>query len=190
MNPTQNPVALRSKEMITEGLLKLMVQEPYEEITVKHILFEADVSRKTFYRNFSSKEDVLSTYIDRILYDYTTELLAKESYAFLKILDTVFDFCERHQAFLLLLRDNELLYLLLNKMNRLILEEHGKVRRGNAPFVEVRSLSEYIVTFNIGGIWNILARWLENDMQDSAEEIKKEIVYYLSHIHELDLRDL
>lgn len=49
MNPTQNPSALRSKKVITESLLFLMKQYPYKEITVKQILLETDVSRKTIY---------------------------------------------------------------------------------------------------------------------------------------------
>ena len=67
MNPTQNPIALRSKKIIAEVLLRLMTQYPYAEITVKHILLEAGISRKTFYRNFSSKDDVLDAYIEAIL---------------------------------------------------------------------------------------------------------------------------
>ena len=67
-NPSQNLSAVRSKKTITETLLYLMAKYPYTEITVKHILLEADVSRKTFYRNFSSKDDVLNSYIGAILH--------------------------------------------------------------------------------------------------------------------------
>ena len=70
MNPTQNPSALRSKKVITESLLLLMKKYPYAEITVKQILLETDISRKTFYRNFLSKDDVLNSFINTILQDY------------------------------------------------------------------------------------------------------------------------
>ncbi|MCI8937659.1 MAG: TetR/AcrR family transcriptional regulator [Lachnospiraceae bacterium] len=59
-----------------------MTQYPYTEITVKHILLEAGISRKTFYRNFSSKDDVLHTYIDTVLNDYTETLFQEENYSF------------------------------------------------------------------------------------------------------------
>lgn len=185
MNSSQNPSALRSKKIITETLLRLMEQYPYAEITVKHILLESTVSRKTFYRNFSSKDDVLNSYIDAILLSYLDTLKENEQYSFLRILDVIFYFCQENKKTLLLFRDNELLYLLLMKLNKLIPFEHEKISRYDSEL-----LSEYIVSFNIGGIWNTLVKWIENDMRDSADDIMKTIVYYLSHIKNIDMRDV
>ena len=69
MNPSKNPSALRSKKILTETLLHLMENCPYPEITVKQILLESGISRKTFYRNFLSKDDVLNSHIDAIIYE-------------------------------------------------------------------------------------------------------------------------
>lgn len=194
MNPTQNPIALRSKKVITEVLLRLMTQYPYAEITVKHILLEAGISRKTFYRNFSSKDDVLDAYIEAILQSYVETLAENENYSFIKMLDTIFDLCEEYKEFLLILRDHGLLYLLLVKLNAIILTEHYKIAQ--CHFADQRNhlvdqlLSEYIVSFNIGGVWNIIVRWLENGMKDSADDIKNTMVYYLSDIKNIDCREL
>lgn len=193
MNPSQNPSALRSKKAITETLLRLMSQYPYAEITVKHILLEAEVSRKTFYRNFSSKDDVLNACIDAILHSYIEAITAQEPFSFLKILDTIFYFCEKNKELLFLLRDNELLYLLLMKLNTLMQMEHRKISRhkpDSQPYPEEQPLSDYIIAFNIGGIWNIIVRWVENDMADSVNDIKNSIIYYLSDIKNIDLRDV
>ena len=59
MNDSQNPSALRSKKQITDALLKLMEDLPYSEISVKQIVLETGLERKTFYNNFTSKDDVL-----------------------------------------------------------------------------------------------------------------------------------
>ena len=75
MNNTQNPSAIRSKHMITEALLKLMNEHPYQEITVKQIILETDLVRKTFYRNFSSKDDVLDSIITKKIEEYANESL-------------------------------------------------------------------------------------------------------------------
>ena len=171
--------------MITETLLRLMEQYPYEEITVKHILLESAVSRKTFYRNFSSKDDVLNAYIDTILIDYAEALKETGQYSFLKMLDVIFYFCEKNKKILFLLRDNELLYLLLMKLNRFIQSEHKKIIRYDSEL-----LSEYVVSFNVGGVWNILVKWIENDMRHPVGDIKKTMIYYLSHIKNIDMRDI
>lgn len=57
---TQNPVALQSQKWLVEALLALMREKPYRDIKIKDITNKAQVDRSTFYRNFSSKEDILN----------------------------------------------------------------------------------------------------------------------------------
>lgn len=70
MKISNNPSSIKSKAEITSALLKLMKEYPYSEITVKQIILETNVVRKTFYRNFNSKNDVLTSYIDQITKNY------------------------------------------------------------------------------------------------------------------------
>lgn len=192
MNPSQNPSALRSKRILTETLLHLMEQHPYHEITVKQILLESGISRKTFYRNFLSKDDILNSYIDAILYQYLKAIKEQGEYSMISMLDIIFSFCEKHKERLFLLRDNELLYLLLLKLNRLVPAEHKKITENISKQISdtTSSLSQYIVYFNTGGIWNIIAGWIENDMQDSTTGIKNAMIYYLQNIGTIDLRNI
>lgn len=192
MNPTQNPSALRSKKVITESLLFLMKKNPYTEITVKQILLETDISRKTFYRNFSSKDDVLNSFLNTILQDYVNVIQQQQQkYSFLQTLDVIFDFCEKNKEILLILRDNRLLYLLLEKLNVLMLNEHNRyIYESQENHLKSQLLTEYIIYFNIGGIWNLIIRWVENDMRDAVIDIKKSVIFYLSNIRKIDIRDI
>ncbi|MBQ8503067.1 MAG: TetR/AcrR family transcriptional regulator [Clostridia bacterium] len=54
-----NPTALKSQRWLTEALINLMQEIPYEKITIQLICKKAYLSRQTFYNFFSSKEDVL-----------------------------------------------------------------------------------------------------------------------------------
>lgn len=192
MNPTQNPSALRSKKVITESLLLLMKKYPYAEITVKQILLETDISRKTFYRNFLSKDDVLNSFINTILLDYVNAIQQQQQkYSLLQTLDVIFDFCEKNKEILFILRDNRLLYLLLEKLNVLILNEHNRyISESQENHLENQLLTEYIIYFNIGGVWNLIVRWIENNMRDAVIDIKKSVIFYLSNIRKIDIRDI
>lgn len=192
MNPTQNPSALRSKKVITESLFLLMKKYPYAEITVKQILLETDISRKTFYRNFLSKDDVLNSFINIILQDYVNAIQQQQQkYSLLHTLDVIFDFCEKNKEILFMLRDNRLLYLLLEKLNVLILNEHNRyIYESQENHLESQLLTEYIIYFNIGGVWNLIVRWIENNMRDAVIDIKKSIIFYLSNIRKIDIRDI
>ncbi len=73
MKKTQHPSALKSKREISEALLKLMQLYPYSEISVKQIILETNLVRKTFYLNFNNKDDVLYSIIDGLILEYTEE---------------------------------------------------------------------------------------------------------------------
>lgn len=47
-----------TREALGDALVKLMHEKQFEDITVKHILTRAGVSRSTFYTHFSDKNDL------------------------------------------------------------------------------------------------------------------------------------
>ncbi len=184
MNTTQNPSAVRSKTKITNALFQLMKFLPYNDITVKQIIVESHVARKTFYRNFHSKDDVLSAYIDNILYKYVHSLQQIPSYQLSPILDVIFHFCMQNQNLLFQLRDNNLLHLILNKLNLFIPMIHNQVVSSDYPLFQpfTPEQVEYIIAFNVGAVGNIILKWINQGMSDTPEYIKKTILHYLNHM--------
>ena len=74
MNQSQNPSSIRSRKEITDALLKLMHEHPYQDISVKQIILETNLARRTFYRNYESKDDVLDSVITDKITEYAEEL--------------------------------------------------------------------------------------------------------------------
>ena len=50
--------AARSREMLHQALLSLIIEKGYEQITVEGICERANVGRSTFYAHFTSKDDL------------------------------------------------------------------------------------------------------------------------------------
>ena len=180
MNQSQNPSSIRSRNEIQDALLKLMEIYPYQEISVKQIIFETSLARRTFYRNFNSKDDVLDAIITEKIFEYSNEILKTSETP----LTVIFDFCERNRVFLLLLHRNDLLYLLLLKLNRTIPQLNHVTDKTNNPFKEIIGDLEpdYLIAFNVGAMWNVIFKWVERGMTDPAEEIKTTIEEYLTRI--------
>lgn len=166
------------KKEITESLLKLMKKYSYSEITVKQIILETTLVRKTFYRNFDSKDDVLDSYISDILSKYVKAVNVSDA----EILSVIFEFCIRYKDFLLLLYKNNMLYLLLSKLNSYIPAAHIEICDRENPFSKCFGdlNPDYLIAFNIGAAWNVIYKWVERGMNDPPEHIIKTLKSYLN----------
>ncbi len=59
----------KRKERIIEALYELLDKKDYHDITITRIVDKAELGRRTFYRYFKSKDEVI---------EYSTNLLMKE----------------------------------------------------------------------------------------------------------------
>lgn len=55
-----------SKEMIEEALFALMQEKSYSKIAVTEIVERAGVARRTFYRLYDGKDDVINSYFNKL----------------------------------------------------------------------------------------------------------------------------
>ena len=182
MYKTKNPSAIRSQKDITKALLNLMNEYPYEEISVKQILIDAKLARKTFYRNFKSKDDVLLSLIREKLFCYF-QIVNKGD---VDVLSTIFSFAVKNRELLMLLERNNLLHVVLQCMNENIGLHKTKYVSKNNPFVRLFDGldSEYLISLNIGAIWNVITLWIHEGMKDDPEYIKNSISKYLMSLSE------
>ena len=62
-NQETNPLAVRSKELLTAAFLELLEENPYQKIQVKALCQRAGVSRPTFYNHYQRVEDLLYEFL-------------------------------------------------------------------------------------------------------------------------------
>ncbi len=206
MKKSQNPSAVRSRREISTALLKLMQEHPYAEISVKQIIMETSLARKTFYLNFRSKDDVLESILDELIGEYTAALSKaneKNNPAGTKYLDeaisvdttgkvdtitnplsVIFSFCDKNKDLLSLLHKSKMLYLLLLRLNEFLPEYSKTEDMSSNPFVKLMGELEpdYLIAFNVGAIWNVLFKWIDRGMVDSLDSIQETLKKYLKRI--------
>ena len=177
MNTSNNPSALRSRAEITAALFALMKQHPYNEITVKQIVLEAKIAKKTFYRNFTSKDDVIKAFILGVIKEYSDELKKGDE----KSLDIIFRVIEKYKTEITLLDKNDMLYLILLYLNEYLPEiHHDENISRDIPTRYFGGLDpEYLMAFHIGAAWNVVFKWVHKGMTDPPEQIKAVIIKYL-----------
>ena len=113
-----NPSVIRSKQFITEALLELMTEEDFNSIKITEITRRAQVDRKTFYRNFESKEDILIQYGDLLAQEFIKKIKATSELNCYKVGLIYFEFWLQHLEFLKLLLRQNLLVFFTCKFNK------------------------------------------------------------------------
>lgn len=72
----ENPMAIRSKNALSQTLLKLMMYKPFSQIAITDITARAGLSRQTFYTNFQRKEDILIYLLHGLFRRYLDKITA------------------------------------------------------------------------------------------------------------------
>ncbi len=72
----ENPMAIRSKNALSEALLSLMLTRPFGEISICDVAHRARLARQTFYTNFERKEDILRYLLQGLFQRYYDRLAA------------------------------------------------------------------------------------------------------------------
>jgi len=148
-----------SKGYIVESLLILMGKKPFDEISIQEITAKAGVNRSTYYRNFTSKTEIINYYFDNLHKEYykdmTPDITTEQN------LYELFNYYYKHKEDLLLIHKNGLSHLILDSLNKLF-----KLTIKKQTYEEV-----YKAYFYAGGVFNSLLLWLSNNMNNKSRHI-------------------
>ncbi len=109
MNRTNGRIAEGSKRKFVEALIKLLEVYSFEEITVTQLSQEAELSRKTYYRLYKDKNEILTQLFEGLYAECAKELNKREVTNYWDLVQTYFDFWESRKTFISILEKNKLL---------------------------------------------------------------------------------
>lgn len=156
-----NKTAVRSQHMIADALLSLMKRKQFQQITVTEICEEAAIGRKTFYRNFELKEDVIDFMLDKLCAEFEEKIIGKTPAEQLYI---YFSFSQSHVDFFKTMYKSGLLPVAQNKF--------AKYLPYTMPIWSDDSVEqEYHSRFVIAGIQAIMQVWVERGFHENIEKV-------------------
>lgn len=162
-----------SRRMIETALFALMKEMEFSQITVCQIAERADVARRTFYRLYCGKEDVIRQYFAGLCGAYQDSCQKLEYYDLRQIAEDYFGFWYRHRELLLLLDRCGMDKMLYYEMNRVSMQI-VKARMENKVLKERPDLA-YFADYSVGGFVNLLHRWVQSGMQETASEYARKV---------------
>jgi AcrR family transcriptional regulator len=159
MREQESPIAKRSKKWLAESLLLLLRKKTYNELTIGEIAEKAGLSRRTFYRQFPSKDAVLSAALSEVFDEYTNRLSAEKDLSMKTIARAFFDFWSDRLTLLRSLDRSGLLPFLLEAMNNTLPLIYARVNKNPNEYGDADD-RRYILAFGCGGFWNMLIFWM------------------------------
>ncbi len=172
MHKVTSPIAMQSRKWLTDALLSLMEERAFKNIGITDIAKRADLSRRTFYRIFETKEDILIYYTDELYGEFLQLLNRETDRRFVVTVRLYFQFWYRHRNFLGLLRQSEMLPFMMNQYTRLF-PKVFQMQKGDHPLSHDEEALSYAMAFSAGGLLSILLKWAEDGMDKTPEEIMK-----------------
>lgn len=170
MNTTNGKIAAQSKQKMVRALLTLMRQYDYKEITITQIAQEAQLSRKTFYRLFSDKDELIALFFQELFQECLAQVKALNIRHYWDMVQLFFDFWEERRDLLSLLQKNRLLPRAFEQSYQYSVQIFEFVRSKEIA----KSLSvplPYLLAYSVGGMHSMLLKWVENDMSIPSAEL-------------------
>jgi hypothetical protein len=145
-----------------------MRKKAFSDITIREITQKAGVNRSTYYRNFNSKEDIVTYSFVKIINEYVKK---NDLYEYVKNKDKKnIPYRELFKLFNhFLAYKNELMLIYKNGLSHYILYTLNErfISTGRKKSFE----DQYKAYWHIGGMYNTFLLWFSTDMAIPVEKI-------------------
>lgn len=174
----------RAQSHFIDALLAIMKEKPYQHITVQELAETAQYDRRTYYRYFDSKEDILRLYCSHILGEMALMMKDEKPLTFQSGIIAYFSFWEKYIPFLRLLQQNNLLHFLADEQDELFYYHVGLFVQSEIPqqLESAPPVSRYAFNFTSGGLWNTLVHWIKEEPRSSPKEMTAYILTTFTEI--------
>src|SRR5215831_9099556 len=169
----------RSRRLLQEALLQLVLEKGYDKVTVQDILDRADVGRATFYAHFRDKDDLLvsgSEQLREVLREQMAAFLAaggEQPTERLVVTRVLFEHAARNRQLYRALIGNRGGGVILRQAQRdltALFREHLEQAAAQQR-VQPAAPVEIVVQYVVGALLALLTWWLDNDLGYSPAQM-------------------
>ncbi len=181
----------KAQQAFVDALLQLMQEKPFEQISASQLSRLAQYDRRTYYRYFKTKKDVLYLYCSSLLGDLALEMRKEPLTPYSGFL-SFFEFWNEHRDFLLIMEKQHLLYYLGSEIDSLIYRNVGIVVHKDLPdnLEQISEFSQFAYYFTLGGCWQVLIFWIRSGMKQTPEQMTRHILQIFSEMQKMNTESL
>lgn len=176
-NGQRNPSNLLARECLATALMQLVEKRPLSAISISELAKKAGVSRMTYYRNYASKEEIFSQYLDDIIESYRADVGRQpENSGFFSYANIVhcFEYFEKYHGFIQCLLKVDMGNILLDALTAFCLDRR--------PPAAEDARRRYILEAYAGSLYNTYIGWVQSGLRESAEEMAAILYSIFAHV--------
>ena len=169
----------QTKDSIAESLVSLIENNNYDEITIQEVASGCNISRRTIYRHFRTKDEILSYSFRSCLIKLADYISLQDTKDLHKLCLTYFKFWEENMDRLLMMNDAGVLFRFGSEFDSLVsvIADRMLSRASSAPLSpEEISMFRYKFAYETAGFWQITEIWSQEQPRRSAEEMAEIMV--------------
>lgn len=173
----ENPSSILSKKLIFESFLDMLAVKPLSSISISEIAENANVDRRTFYRHFKSKNDVIRYYIRDVSKKYENKLFHYAPNYIYSNVRAIFETLLFMKETLLILHKQNLLDMFISEFN-IILEKY-QYKYAKSESLKLENV-DYYAAYERGGLTEIVKKWISENCVHSPDKMGKLLEKYFS----------
>ncbi|MBN2604298.1 MAG: TetR/AcrR family transcriptional regulator [Bacilli bacterium] len=161
-----------TREWTFASLSKLLETKNYEDITISEIIKKAGISRATFYRNFSTKDDIVKVKVKTFFENFYNDIIMSfrqadpEDEIFL--ISSFFKRIDEEEKFIDTVIKTKLDYLMVEGIFALInmhKDQFYAIVKSN------KKADEYTMEIVASSAWTLLSKWHRSGKEESPQEL-------------------
>lgn len=162
--PAQKRKYTKTQQLILNAYFGLLEEKEDSEISISEICKRAEVVRKTFYNNFSSKSDLLGFGIN-FFFDHWKPISLVSEQTMPEVYRSAFELIDARKDLFLLLQKRNLYKIAEEKLTEYCLDRWQIVEF--IPFPS--GFSEYYVSAMVSAFVSILKTWIARGFAESID---------------------
>ncbi len=169
----------QTKDSIAESLVSLIENNNYDEITIQEVASGCNISRRTVYRHFRTKDEILSYSFRSCLIKLADYISLQDTKDLHKLCLTYFKFWEENMDRLIMMNDAGVLFRFGSEFDSLVsvIADRMLSRASGVPLSpEEISMFRYKFAYETAGFWQITEIWSQEQPRRSAEEMAEIMV--------------
>lgn len=161
---------LQKRKEIEDGLLELMQNVPFRQITVTDLSRHLGMSRKSFYHYFPNREACLESLMDRMIQEAALHVVVTSRGFSVALADFAanLEYWKTRQTFLNVVVQNQLHEIFMERNIRFV--KDNKILNAMLTLPDAE-LDEDILHFYASGYLSLLLRWQQRGFTPPAEEM-------------------